>query len=47
MARRIEGKIDAILSEDQFWFRKNMGTCDAILVLRGTSSYLMLTFRNL
>ena len=35
MARRIEGKIEAILSEDQFGFRKHMGTWEAILALRG------------
>ena len=34
MARRIEGKIEAILFEDPVWFRKNMGTWDTILALR-------------
>jgi len=35
MSRRMEYyKIEAILSEDQFGFRKNMGTKEAILALR-------------
>jgi len=34
MSRRMEYKIEAILSEDQFGFRKNMGTREAILALR-------------
>jgi len=34
MSRRMESKIEAILSEDQFGFRKNMGTREAILALR-------------
>jgi len=34
MSRRMEYKIEAILSEDQFGFRKNMGTREAILAKR-------------
>jgi hypothetical protein len=34
MSRRMEYKIEAILLEDQFGFRKNMGTREAILALR-------------
>ena len=34
MARRIEGKIEAILSKDQIVFRKNMGTWKTILTCK-------------
>jgi hypothetical protein len=33
-ARRIEGKMEAMLTEDQFGFRKGRGTREAILGLR-------------
>jgi len=41
MARRIEGKIEAILSKDQFGFRMNMGIWDAILALRVTCNKII------
>lgn len=34
MSRRMENKIEVLLSVDQFGFRKNMGTREAILALR-------------
>jgi len=34
MSRRMENKIEDILTEDQFGFRKNIGISEAILELR-------------
>lgn len=41
----MENKIDAILSEDQVWFRKNIDTREAILILK-TIIELLLTQKN-
>jgi len=47
MYKRIERKIEDTLSEDQFGFRKNMGTREPILVLFGTVLHLSRIFSTL
>lgn len=41
MSRRIDSKIEAILSESQFEFKKNKGIREAILALRTTTEKII------